>query len=135
MHPRARIDGRSAPVTLGNNGVVEEGAAIVGAARIGDGNLIEAGAVLESCDVGNCNTFEARCRVADAKVGNFCTVGPACSVTGADGALADRTVVYGQGARRLWSGEGVQQQLALHAKHLQYLRDVLPHAHKLKAVT
>ena len=39
--------------------------------------------------------------------------------------LPDHSVIFGTGAqpqRRLWSGEGVQQQAALHAKHLEYLR-------------
>lgn len=38
--------------------------------------------------------------------------------------IPDRTVVYGYDSkRRMWSGEGVKQQAALHAKHLDYLRD------------
>lgn len=49
--------------------------------------------------------------------------------------LPDRTVVYGgDNRRRLWSGEGVKQQAALHAKHLDYLRDTIPSAHKLKII-
>ena len=86
-------------------------------------------------------------------VGSYCTIGAACTVvpdtlwpgtaddlfneqdeeeTENDPApsppqvdqLPDRTVVYGYDARRhLWSGEGVRQQAALHAKHLEYLRD------------
>ncbi len=38
--------------------------------------------------------------------------------------IPERTVVFGHDSRRrLWSGEGVKQQAALHAKHLDYLRD------------
>ncbi|EPQ26915.1 uncharacterized protein PFL1_05550 [Pseudozyma flocculosa PF-1] len=49
--------------------------------------------------------------------------------------LPDRTVVFGHSAsRRQWSGEGVKQQAALHAKHLEYLRDMIPKAHKLKII-
>jgi dynactin-6 len=49
--------------------------------------------------------------------------------------LPDQTVVFGHNnQRRLWSGEGVQQQEALHAKHLEYLREVIPKLHKLKIV-
>lgn len=49
--------------------------------------------------------------------------------------LPDRTVVYGSNnKRRLWSGEGAGQLAALHAKHLDYLRDAIPSAHKLKIV-
>ncbi|KAL9933162.1 hypothetical protein V8E36_007880 [Tilletia maclaganii] len=40
--------------------------------------------------------------------------------------LEDMTVVYGSEARRrLWSGHGIKQAKALHAKHLEYLRDTL----------
>ncbi len=49
--------------------------------------------------------------------------------------LPDLTVVYGSdNKRRLWSGEGAQQQAALHAKHLEYLRDAIPRTHKLKII-
>lgn len=49
--------------------------------------------------------------------------------------LPDETVVYGaDNRRRLWSGEGAQQQAALHAKHLEYLRDAIPRVHKLKII-
>lgn len=49
--------------------------------------------------------------------------------------LPDQTVVYGADSkRRLWSGEGAQQQAALHAKHLEYLRDAIPRVHKLKII-
>ncbi|EST04940.1 Bacterial transferase hexapeptide repeat [Kalmanozyma brasiliensis GHG001] len=49
--------------------------------------------------------------------------------------LPNQTVVYGADSkRRLWSGEGAQQQAALHAKHLEYLRDAIPRVHKLKII-
>lgn len=49
--------------------------------------------------------------------------------------LPDRTVVFGADSRRrFWSGEGAQQQAALHAKHLEYLRDAIPRTHKLKLI-
>ena len=49
--------------------------------------------------------------------------------------LPDQTVVFGADSkRRLWSGEGAQQQAALHAKHLEYLRDIIPRTHKLKII-
>ncbi|PWN51302.1 trimeric LpxA-like protein [Violaceomyces palustris] len=49
--------------------------------------------------------------------------------------IPDRTVVFGiQAKRRLWSGEGLKQQAALHAKHLEYLREAIPRSHKLKII-
>lgn len=38
--------------------------------------------------------------------------------------LPDNLVIYGSDSRsRIWSGEGVKQAAALHAKHLSYLQD------------
>lgn len=38
--------------------------------------------------------------------------------------LPDNLVIYGKDSRsRIWSGEGVKQAAALHAKHLSYLQD------------
>lgn len=134
VHPLAVIDGRDAPVVIGDNCIVEEMVTIKAlgdALVIGDGNMFEVGSTIKATAVGNCNQFEARCSVAGIKVRNFCTVGAACTASGAD--LPDRTVVYGrESLRREWSGHGVTQQLALQAKHLEYLRDMLPTAHKLR---
>lgn len=136
VHPRCKIDATLAPIRLGDNCLVEEGAELVSTAAgmtIGDGNLFRAGCRVSSREIGNCNVFEPRCVVDAACIASFCTVGGGCQVR--DAHLAERTVVYGApAARRTWSGEGVAQRLALHAKHLQYLRDTLPHAHKLRLI-
>ena len=138
VHPRCKIDATLAPIRLGDNCLVEEGAELVSGAAgmvIGDGNLFRAGCRVSAREVGNCNVFEPRCVVdGGVIVASFCTVGAGCQVRG-DAALPERTVVWGaHAARRTWSGEGVAQRLALHAKHLQYLRDTLPHAHKLRLI-
>ncbi|KAL7008044.1 hypothetical protein EMMF5_002226 [Cystobasidiomycetes sp. EMM_F5] len=45
------------------------------------------------------------------------------------------TVVYGANSeRRIWSGEGVGQQVALYHKHLAYLTELLPKYNKLKLI-
>lgn len=140
VHPRAKIDASVAPIQLGDNCIVEEGAELVSAAggmTIGDGNLFRVGCHVASPSIGNCNTFEVRCRVpASVRVSNFCTVGASCDLGEAvDDMLEERTVVYGEhAARRIWSGENVAQQLAFHAKHLQYLRESLPQTHKLRMI-
>ncbi|KAE8216609.1 hypothetical protein CF319_g1770 [Tilletia indica] len=52
---------------------------------------------------------------------------PLTSSSAAVEILEDMTVVYGAEAkRRTWSGHGLKQAQALHAKHLEYLRDTLP---------
>lgn len=132
--------------------------------KIGDSNLFQVGCRIEAFAIGSNNIFEARSKVAsNVGIADFCTVGAGCSVypqpisaqeladlfVDDDAAqepplreekpvreeLPDRTVVYGsENRRRLWSGEGVKQEAALHAKHLDYLRDAIPSAHKLKIV-
>ncbi|KAM0752210.1 trimeric LpxA-like protein [Meredithblackwellia eburnea MCA 4105] len=50
--------------------------------------------------------------------------------------LQDYTVVYGsESKRRKWTGEGVGQAKALHAKHLASLTELIPKFHKLKMFT
>jgi dynactin-6 len=50
--------------------------------------------------------------------------------------LPSYTVVYGsENKRRIWSGEGKEQQKALFVKHLIYLRETLVKHHKLKLIT
>ncbi|CAD6910979.1 unnamed protein product [Tilletia controversa] len=62
---------------------------------------------------------------ADSAPGSPLTTGAASSA--AVEVLEDMTVVYGAEAkRRTWSGNGMKQAQALHAKHLEYLRDTLP---------
>lgn len=50
-------------------------------------------------------------------------------------ALPDYTQIFGDGRRRIWSGEGRGQARAFHAKHLDYLRETLPKYNKLKMFT
>lgn len=130
--------------------------------KIGDNNLFEVGCRIEAAAVGSYNVFEVRSKVAHhVSMGSYSIVGAGCTVLpkpagegeleglfdeedgkeGEEGgrevfeALPDRTVVYGsESKRRLWSGEGAQQQAALHAKHLEYLRDAIPRVHKLKII-
>lgn len=139
IHPRAKIDASHAPIRLGDNCIVEEGAELVSTPegmKIGDGNLFRVGCSVASKQVGNCNIFEPKCRVpSQVCVADFCTVGAGCNLMQDEGTLTERTVVYGEeNTRRLWSGEGVGQRLAQHAKQLQYLRDTLPQAHKLRMI-
>ncbi|CAO1635477.1 unnamed protein product [Parajaminaea phylloscopi] len=51
-------------------------------------------------------------------------------------AIPDHSIIFGSGPhkRRLWSGEGAGQDAALHAKHLDYLRQSIPRVHKLRVV-
>lgn len=47
--------------------------------------------------------------------------------------LPEYTIVYGaECSRRIWKGEGRGQSMALHVKHLEYLREMLPKSNKLR---
>lgn len=140
VHPRARLDGTVAPVVVGENCIVEEGVQLTsgaGGLHIGDGNWLRVGCRIASESIGNCNVLEVGCSVpAHVRVGNFCVIGAGCDLsTWAPTDLPERTVVYGNPpCQRTWSGDGIGQQLASHAKHLQYLRTALPQHHKLRFV-
>ncbi|WFD32418.1 hypothetical protein MSPP1_003465 [Malassezia sp. CBS 17886] len=135
------VNATRAPVVVGNNCIIEERATLIGSGDgliIGDGNVFEIACRVEAVGMGNCNTVGARAVVAPGvRISNFCTVGAGMTVAvriAAPETLPERTTTFADGQRRLWSGEGVGQQLALHAKHLQYLRDELPKTHKLYVV-
>lgn len=149
VHPRARIDASRGAIVLGDNCLVEERACLVSGdrgMRIGDGNVFRVACHVASPHIGNCNVLEAGCRVPDTvSLGHFCVIGAGCQVPRDYGdqqphgdsevTLRERTVIYGRDAdEHTWSGHGIGQQLALHAKHLQYLRDTLPTTHKLRLI-
>jgi len=140
LHPRVRLDGTLAPLVVGENCIVEEGVQLASGPRglqIGDGNWLRVGCRVASEHVGNCNIFEVGCHVpAHVHVSNFCVIGAGCDMqTSESRELSELTVVYGaDAAERTWSGDGIGQQLATHAKHLQYLRTTLPQYHKLRII-
>lgn len=101
---------------------------------------------IESPSIGSHNTFEPKCRVLDSvAIDNFSTVGAGCIAQPpaqwilerktkalkqeeTDQAqyytFPSRTVIFGQASQtRLWSGNGVRQEDALHVKHLDYLKE------------
>ncbi|WFD24537.1 hypothetical protein MEQU1_003239 [Malassezia equina] len=138
LHPRVKLDGSLAPLVVGENCILEEGVQLTSGAnglQVGDGNWLRVGCRIASDRIGNCNVFEVGCHVpAHVRVSNFCVVGAGCDLQFWETTeLLERTVVYGaEAAQRTWSGDGIGQQLASHAKHLQYLRTTLPQHHKLR---
>lgn len=141
VHPHAHIDASLGPIVIGENCIVEEHAHIVSSAdgiTIGDGNVFRVGCHVACSAIGNCNVLEPACDVASSvRITNFCTVGAGCHVCAEEGStytLPERTVVYGASSHRTWSGDGIGQQLALHAKQLAYLRDQIPKSHKLRVI-
>ncbi|KEI39926.1 uncharacterized protein L969DRAFT_86523 [Mixia osmundae IAM 14324] len=100
--------------------------------------------------VGSSNTFGGRCRLtAQTSVTDRCTIGAGCQVApqpffdnideAADSnsiyteTLPSQTVIYGKDAmRRKWTGVGADQARALHLKHLEVLREILPQYGRVK---
>ncbi|WFD04679.1 hypothetical protein MVES1_000002 [Malassezia vespertilionis] len=107
VHPRARIHATSAPIVLGNNCIVEELA-----------------------------TIESATVASNVHVSNFCVIGAGCVVESADNTLVhldERSAIYGgYGSAHAWSGEGIGQKLAKHAKQLAFLSETIPQSHKLR---
>lgn len=135
VHPHATLDASRGPMVVGENCIVEEHVRLVSPPHgmtVGDGNVFRIGCHVSAPDIGNCNVFEPASRISTS-ITNFCVVGAGCTADGP--ALPERTVVYGAASEhRTWSGEGIGQQLALHAKHLVYLRDQIPKSHKLRVI-
>lgn len=143
IHPHSKIDASRGPIVIGENCIVEERVQLVsaneGGMNIGDANSFRAGCCVCAAEIGNCNIFEPASRVfASISIPNFCVIGAGCSVgsdTGVPYALSERSVIYGLNSEhRVWNGDGVGQQAALHAKELVYLRDTIPKAHKLRII-
>lgn len=142
VHPRAKIDATLGPITVGENCLLEEHVHLISTDKgmtIGDGNVFRVHAHVSSPQIGNCNVFETGCHVSDSQtISNFCILSAGCKLGHSDhehSMLPERTVVYGHDAmQHVWSGDGMGQHLALHAKHLQYLRDTIPRSHKLRVI-
>lgn len=154
------VNRRSAPIRIGDNNLFEVGCRIE-AASIGSYNVFEVRSkVASNVAIGSYSVVGAGCVVLPKAIGDDQLAGIfddgeegegddqqegraaedgsiAKTARGAEvfEELPDQTVVYGaHSKRRLWSGEGAQQQAALHAKHLEYLRDAIPRVHKLKII-
>lgn len=157
------VNRKSTPIKIGDNNLFEVGCRI-GAASVGSYNVFEMRSkVAQNVKIGSYSVIGAGCTVLpkpitdeqlagifdddEEAVQRQSTIPEDGQEEGAESIpkleiaeevfeeLPDQTVVYGaDNKRRLWSGEGAQQQAALHAKHLEYLRDAIPRVHKLKII-
>ncbi|KAL1934482.1 hypothetical protein VTP01DRAFT_6664 [Rhizomucor pusillus] len=64
-------------------------------------------------------------------IGNNCVIGAACS-TESNETITDLTVIYGAESKRRQQSEVLPGQRTLHARHLEYLWEVLPKYNHLK---
>ncbi|CDH57484.1 dynactin subunit 6 [Lichtheimia corymbifera JMRC:FSU:9682] len=136
LHPQCRIVAENGPVYIGKNNIVEENVIIFNKNSspliIGDENVFEVGCYVEGSRIGNNNIIEARAKVHGSTIiGNHCVVGAACS-TEMNETVEDMTIIYGTKSCRRKQSEVFPAQAALHARHLEYLREVLPKYNHLK---
>ncbi|KAK3110394.1 hypothetical protein LTR53_015362 [Teratosphaeriaceae sp. CCFEE 6253] len=108
IHPYAKIRAEGGRVVIGKYSMVYEHA-VVGTAEgtspvdvtIGDFAVVETGAVVEAKSIGDATTIEVKSVVGKGAVlGKWCKVAPLERVEGGE-ELADFTVVYGGGQRRV----------------------------------
>ncbi|KAI7863305.1 trimeric LpxA-like protein [Spinellus fusiger] len=136
LHPQCRVIAENGPIYIGRNNIIEENAVIFNKNTtplvIGDENVFEVACYVEGSRIGNSNTVEARARVLGSTIlGNHCVVGAACS-TDTNETIPDLTVIYGSMSKRRLQSQVLQSQAAVHARHLEYLREVLPKYNHLK---
>lgn len=151
------VNRKSIPIRIGDNNLFQVGCRIE-AASVGSYNVFEVRSrVAQNVKVGSYSVVGAGCMVLpkpidDAQLAEIFNDDEDETISGAEAVdaegkggkreeeevfeeLPDQTIIYGADSkRRLWSGEGAQQQAALHAKHLEYLRDSIPRTHKLKII-
>ncbi|CAG8556633.1 19966_t:CDS:10, partial [Cetraspora pellucida] len=134
LHPQCKIVAESGPIIIGSNNIIEENVTIINKQPtpliIGDENVFEVGCYVEGSRIGNKNVVEAKARIlGTTSLGDNCVIGAVCS-TKRDEAILDNTVIYGDHHnRRIQTASGGQQS-SLHARHLEYLREItLPTLH------
>ncbi|KAG0739820.1 hypothetical protein G6F57_010093 [Rhizopus arrhizus] len=136
LHPQCRIIAENGPVYIGKNNIIEENVVIFNKNAtplvIGDNNEFEVGCYVEGSRIGNNNIIEARGRIlGNTSIGNYCVIGAGC-LTENNETLPDSTVIYGAESKRRTQNEPLATQAALHARHLDYLQEVLPKYNHLK---
>ncbi|KAI9478731.1 MAG: trimeric LpxA-like protein [Benjaminiella poitrasii] len=148
LHPQCRIIAENGPIYIGKNNIIEENVIIFNKQStplvIGDENEFEVGCckvyIIELCHfnyvegtrIGNNNIMEARSRIlGSTAIGNYCVFGAGCSTENNE-TIPDLTVLYGSASKRRTQSQPLPTQETLHARHLDYLREVLPKYNHLK---
>ena len=87
VHPKATLDGSTAPILIGQSNIIEEMVLIqgdgTGTVEIGSSNSFRIGTHCHSKKVGNNNVFEINSYVAPGvTIADNCNIGPKCRVEG-----------------------------------------------------
>ncbi|KAI8896902.1 hypothetical protein BC833DRAFT_595763 [Globomyces pollinis-pini] len=118
-------------ITIGNNNIFEDRVQIMATTGqsivIGDNNHFHTGCLIYAKSIGSNNDFQPFSVVKSGSIIlNNCVINPKCTVE-ADSKL-DNVTLYNNGSLRKTSNlHGL-----LHAKHLDYLTQVLPKYHELQ---
>ncbi|KAI9144704.1 hypothetical protein BKA69DRAFT_1122145 [Paraphysoderma sedebokerense] len=148
VHPKCRIiSTKGGPILIGRNNIFEEGATIINNSTsgmvIGDENLFEVDVAGKY--VGHHNIIEPKAYVSEnTTIGDNCVIGTACT-TARNEVIPNDTVIFGGdnmktkvgGFGTLGGGannESRESENVLHARHLDYLREVLPKYNHTKAL-
>ncbi|KAI9345411.1 trimeric LpxA-like protein, partial [Pilaira anomala] len=127
LHPQCRVVAENGPIYIGRNNIIEENVIIFNKYTITNLNVD-----IEGSRIGNHNIVEARGKIlGSTAVGNYCVIGSGCSTENNE-TIADLTVIYGSQSKRRTQNEPLATQATLHARHLDYLREVLPKYNHLK---
>ncbi|TYJ55371.1 hypothetical protein B9479_003986 [Cryptococcus floricola] len=144
VHPKATIFAAAGPIVIGDNCVIEEDSIIINRhkeiMRIGEQNHFMVGCRVEAPSIGDYNTFQPRCTVSSqVAISDHCILSAGTIALLAPGSDTTRevlppyTVIYGaDSSRRIWVGSGEASELALRARHSEYLREILPKFNRLR---
>ncbi|KAG0237247.1 Dynactin subunit 6 [Actinomortierella wolfii] len=81
---------------------------------------------MEGSKIGSRNVLEVKSRVKRGTwVEDDCVIGAKCE-TNENEVLKSRTIIYGDMNSRRIASEGREVQMAVHARHLDYLMAILP---------
>lgn len=154
VHPKASIHALRSPIDIGEGCLIEENVVIVNDSertmKVGRDNVFQVGSResasslrrgrapqltptgVEATEVGNGNTFQPRSTVSQGViVSDNCVIGAGVHAyplaPGTEEVLEPYTMVYGAAAeRRVWGGASEAAETDLNAKHLDYIREILP---------
>ncbi|ORZ39015.1 dynactin 6, isoform CRA_a [Catenaria anguillulae PL171] len=100
---------------------------------IGDDNLFEVNCYVSSKYIGHHNIIEPKAVIGEnTTIGENCVIGAMCT-TATDEVIPSNTVIFGSdNQRRTQRPEAAEERAALHARHLEYLRDTLPKYNHVK---
>ncbi|ORX39773.1 trimeric LpxA-like protein [Kockovaella imperatae] len=154
IHPKASILAVGGPIVIGEGCLIEETAVIVNrwasdfrrkeVLSIGNRNVFMVGCRVEALSIGHSNSFQPKARVSGVHVSDHCVFGsgtvtlpsiPTGEQSSASETLPPYTSVHGSlSERTIWDGSGQEMEENVYAKHVDYLREILPKFNRMRVV-